>query len=239
MSSLRGYLNIQQLEQYADITVTDQAEAWDRISQAETLIDAYVGAQDVGPNRQYSGIITAIDPDGTIITDTDDNSDLNVAVGRLQYSQITMLSGPAAGESRRIIENNDVARNITLAEAFSTNPEVGDYFNIHQLGKFPRIKDRHYTRDQTYLATIPSQLTQAVAAQVAFQIAKGDEYFAGGDSELQSERIGDYSYSKGGGGSGGSSPSALSSLIAPRAKVLLRGFVNRTGRLVPRRDSWL
>ena len=60
-------------------------------------------------------------------------------------------------------------------------------------------------------------------------IEMGKAFFATQASLLNSERIGDYSYSK---GERGQSGAGLNSLIAPKAKILLRGIVNHKGKMI-------
>ncbi len=57
----------------------------------------------------------------------------------------------------------------------------------------------------------------------------GDRYFASDKGSFQSEKIGDYEYDKGNGSS--SSGGKQSFLIAPKAKLLLKGYINRVGSL--------
>ena len=58
-TSRRGYLSQSELEQFADITVTNTTEADDRISQAEEIIDAYVGPQDKFLDYTIEGLVSA------------------------------------------------------------------------------------------------------------------------------------------------------------------------------------
>jgi hypothetical protein len=64
-----------------------------------------------------------------------------------------------------------------------------------------------------------------MSAIVEYVIEMGDSFFAGDKSEMESESIGDYSYTKGAG------VGSIAKLISPKAKVLLKGIFNRTGTI--------
>lgn len=54
----------------------------------------------------------------------------------------------------------------------------------------------------------------------------GESFFAGDKSDMDSESIGDYSYSKGKGAG------AFTKQISPKVRLLLNGIVNRIGELI-------
>lgn len=54
-TSRRGYLSRIELEQYSNITITNDAEADDKISQAEEMVDQYVGVQPKFMGEQIVG----------------------------------------------------------------------------------------------------------------------------------------------------------------------------------------
>lgn len=228
MSSLRGYiLTIDELEALANITVTDETEAWEQISAAEELIDAYVGYQEKGFEGVVRGQITAVN--GVTITDSDSSSPLFVVNNTFQGCHLEIVGGLGAGQIRRIVSSNR-AGTVTLESAFTTTPDITSVYKIYQLGKFPRECDYVVARSgDTIYKSIPDAVRKATAYQVAFALEKGADYFTGDGSEFDSENIGNYSYNRGNSSSG---QSALIKLIAPRARTLLRSIKNRTGRLL-------
>jgi len=229
MGTLRGYLTTAELESIANITVTDQDEAYENISFAEELIDQYVGYQDqhIPVGQHHQGVVTSVST--TTIFDSSSGSPLKLSSsGYFSGCIFKILSGEGAGESKRIVSSVDGA--ITVESAFTTPPTEGSVYVILQLAKFPRRQDMFFEdSNDTYYRTIPEQVKQAVAAQVAYMIEMGDNFFTGGGADMASESIGNYSYQNGSGGGG--NQSATVRLIAPKARTLLRGIMNRKGRL--------
>lgn len=226
MASVRQYATIEEVEQFADVTSLDDTEFEDRISQAEELIDAYVGFQQKHIRSIYHGQITALSNSNKTIADTSSSSSFAVIDDFFSYTVIELVSGNGAGQRGYVVSSDKDDKSITLRAAFSTTPAVGDVFKMYQLGKFPRIQDAYGgPNGDHYYKSIPDAVKRAVAAQVAFMIQQGDNF---GGPEFKSESFLNYSYTRGDDSGGGS----LNELIAPRAKVLLRGIVNRTGRII-------
>lgn len=195
---------------------------------AEQLIDEYVGYQDKSIAVEYRGKISALSNSNKTIADTNDSSQLDLLDNHFNFCVIEFLTGACAGEVRTIISSDRDDKSVTIKDATTGTPAVGDVFKIYQLGKFPRQKDVSvFPSSDTYYKSIPQAVKDAVLAQVAFQAQMGDAYFSGDDSDKQSESIGNYSYSR---GTAGASSSVK--FLAPRARVLLRGIKNSTGRLV-------
>ena len=221
----RGYLSQSELEQFANITVTDTAEADDRISQAEELIDAYVGY--VKKFMEYEVIGRAVGAGSTTLT-LETTHQNTYEKDFFVLCEVEIIGGTGQGQ-RRKISGSTKAGVLTVASTWSTTPDTTSMYKIYQLGRFPRNEDVTFYSTQepnSYYKSIPENVKRAVAAQVEFAIEMGDAYFSGDKSEMQSESIGDYSYSR------GNNPTALSKLIAPRAKVLLRGYINRSGNIL-------
>lgn len=223
MASKRQYLSRAELAEYADITITNTTEADDQISQAEELIDQYVGFQiksvcDVYFGRVASATSTTVTLEATRHQNTFQN-DFFV------YCCIEIISGTGAGQ-RNIITGSTLAGVVTTA-TWTTTPDSTSYYKIFQLGKFPRIEDSYFDGNvspQKYAKSIPEMVKRATASQVQYFIEMGAGFFAGESSTMDSESIGDYSYSRGTSGSAGTS-----NLIAPKAKQYLKGIVNRKG----------
>lgn len=232
MSSRRQYLSQAELEEYADIDVIDLTEADDQISQAEEMIDSYVGAQDkfIGYKRGLFGVVTAAT--ATTLSDTSGDTALNTTQDDyFTYAEVEIVTGTGAGQKRTITANDGDSNRITIGTAWTTTPDTTSSYRIYQLGKFPRRCDVFFDADnQKYHKAIPEAVRRAVAAQVQFVINKGPAFFAGDASMKQSETISDYSYTMG--SFIGTTPSVMSRLIAPKAKILLRGIMNRKGRII-------
>lgn len=216
------------------IQTSDVAGATEaQVALAEELIDRYVGPQQKYLHNEYHGRITSLLNSGREIVDDGSgggSTQLDIVSGRYAGTVLEMVSGAQAGK-RAIIESSDKdSKSVTLRAAFTSDPAVGDYFKIYQLAKFPRVQDGYTTPDGLHVYySIPEAVREAVAAQVEFIMAKGDAFFTGDNSDMQSESFLNYSYSRGNSATGSSS---LSKLISPQARVLLRGIVNRTGRIV-------
>lgn len=224
MASRRQYATIDEVEQFADVTSTDDTEFEDKISQAEELIDAYVGPQNQHFRGTYHGQITALTNSNKTIADTASTSQLNVANDYFSYSVLEIIGGTGVGQRGYIASSNKDNKTVTLATALSTTPDTTSVFKIYQLGKFPRIQDVYSgPSGLQYYKSIPDAVKRAVAAQVAFMIDQGDTFDA---PDFESESFLNYSYTR------GKDNGSLSKLISPRAKVLLRGITNRTGRLI-------
>jgi len=223
-SSRRGYLSQDELAQMANITIVDTTEADDRISQAEEMIDAYVGPQDKHMDYEVCGMVTAASSN-TVTLDTihQNNMDTNY----LRLCQIEILGGTGEGQRQKIIGSTKPGV-VTIDTTWTTTPDTTSFYRITQLGKFPRESDvEAYTSGSTtvYYKRIPEAVKRAVAAQIEYVIEMGDAFFAGDKAEMQSENIGDYGYTKGTG------IGALGKLISPKAKLLLKGIFSRVGTL--------
>lgn len=227
-TSRRCYLSQAELQQFADITVTDATEADDQISQAEEIVDSYVGPQ----LRFYNQTLVRRASAGGGSTLTLHADDQNIFENDyFKWCQVEIIGGTGEGQ-RRTITTSTKAGVLTVQTAWTSAPDSTSMYKIYQLGKFPRYRDvTYYTQDTpyTYYKSIPEQVKRAVAAQVEFIIAMGASYFSTDKSMKQSESIGDYSYTMNGGLNGSSNP--LSRMIAPKAKIALRGIMVRSGEI--------
>lgn len=224
-TSRRGYLSRTELEQLANITITDTAEADDKISQAEEMIDAYIGPQDKHMTNKVTGLAAAASSLGLTLETSQQNT---FDIDFFKLCEIEILGGTGAGQ-RRKITGSTKAGVLTIDSAWTTTPSTDSFYRIYQVGKFPRHCDvESYTSgaNTTYYKAIPEAIKRAVAAQVEYFIEMGDAYFAGDKSEMQSENIGDYGYTKGEG------VGSIAKLISPKAKILLKGIFNRGGTIV-------
>lgn len=233
MATKRNYITISELEQYANISVTDEAEAYDVIEQAEEIIDQYVGPQARFLYHPRRGEVTASAPNK--IFDTG-GGPLNVRDNYYVGCELEIIGGTGLGEVRTITASNMNEQSITYD---GDDIEVGldTAYLIRQVGKFPRQQDASTNRAGTYqYKTVPEAVKRAVAAQVAFMIAMGNGFFASDQTDKQSESIGNYSYSKGGNGTAGSS--TMTKMVAPIARTLLRGYKRSGGRLIVDNPTW-
>jgi hypothetical protein len=221
----RGYLSQAELAEYADITITDQTEADDQISQAEEIIDGYVGFQqkyipDIISGKASSGSDTGFTLDELYKFNY---PFINYFVGCM----VEILGGAGQGQRKLITASNGNGEITT--ETFSPALDNTSFYRIYQIGKFPRIEDisiYNLSTPQTIYKQIPENVKRAVAAQVEYMINMGAKYFSTDASEKTAESIGDYSYSKGKAAQGNTN------LIAPKAKIYLKHILNRLGQII-------
>lgn len=225
-TSRRGYLSQSELAQFANITINDTDEADDVISQAEELIDAYVGAQHKAFHSDLVGPVEAAGSTSfTLYSEQQDVYEQNY----FKWCQVEIVGGTGEGQRRRITASTK-AGVLTIDTAWDTTPDSTSFYKITQLGKFPRIIDQEYfsaTGTPRYFKTIPENVRRAVAAQVEYYIEMGASFFSSDKSYKVSESIGDYSYSNANSGGTG-----LDKLVAPKAQELLRGIRTRIGQIV-------
>lgn len=226
MASKRGYLTQAELAQYADITITDTTEADDQISQAEEMIDSFVGAQD----KFFSDFLDGKATSGTQTSLTLD-SRYSSNYPYLDYfvgMTVEILGGTNSGDRKKVSASSILG--VLTTEAFTSAIDSTSFYRIYQLGKFPRYIDTSYNSVETppkYYKSIPEAVKRAVAAQVEYVIQMGTKFFSTDAAEKNAESIGDYSYSKGRQGT-----SSSQSLIAPKARILLRGIKNNKGQMI-------
>lgn len=225
-TSRRGYLSRDELEQFADITISDDTEADDQINQAEELIDQYVGFQNKFLKETIKGRCAQAGAATTLyLQATQQNLYQN---DYFKGCEVEIIGGTGAGQRRRITASDCATGALTVASAWTTNPDTTSFYRVYQLGKFPRQEDVDYYTETTpyvYYKQIPEAVKRAVAAQVDYMIQMGDKFFSSDKSQKESERISAYSYTmaKGSGN--------LEKLIAPKARLLLRAVRNRVGEI--------
>lgn len=220
MASRRRYLTQAELEEFADIDVTNVTEGDDKISQAEELIDAYVGPQD----KFYQGELVGKAQSGS--TTGFKLQSEHIDTNQSDYwkdCEVEIVGGSGVGETKRITAS-DNAGNITT-DTFSTALDNTTIYKIYQMAKFPRFKDCTFESQHTskWYKSIPEMVKRATAAQLEYMINMGDKFFSTDASKKTSESIGDYAYSKEG------SSASIENLIAPKAKNFLKGILNRKG----------
>lgn len=197
-----------------------------QISRAEEMIDQYVGFQQKFLENEPRVEISDISDDGKTLYDTVGGSQLFQTDDYYKYCEIEILGGAGVGQHGFIISSNRNDKSITVRDAFSTPLDDTSIGVIRQVAKFPARRNAFTNRIGTlWVKEYPSQLKDAVCAQVQFMQAKGIEYFSTDGPDMDQETIGNYSYSKG----RTISPTAFISLIAPSARQLLQGIMNRTG----------
>lgn len=223
-TSRRAYLSQDELEQFADISITDTTEADDRINQAEEMIDAYVGFQEKWLKNEISGRCGSAGGSNFLYLDNDQKNVYQNDYFKL--CEVEILGGTGEGQRRKITASDYASGKITVDSNWTVNPDTTSFYRIYQLGKFPRIQDVKYYADSTpyqYYKQIPEAVKRAVAAQIEFIIKMGDDYFSSDKTLKQSEHISTYSYTLAEGQKG------INRLIAPKAKLLLTQVRNRVG----------
>jgi hypothetical protein len=223
MRSKRQYLTLEELAEYADITINDNDEAYDQISQAEELIDGYVGYQVKSVPQEVTGLARGATSNTLQLETLDSNTWQN---DYFLYCHIKIIGGTGSGQERTI-SGSTYEGVITISENWTTTPDNTSFYLIYQVGKFPRYQDMHYYASQSpyrYFKHIVEPVKRATAAQVQYMIEMGSDYFSTDKYKINSEQIGDYRYQKApiDGGS-------LNDLIAPKARAYLRGIRNIKG----------
>ncbi len=143
------------------------------------------------------------------------------------------MCGTGAGNSF-LISASLLNGQITITHTDGTALAAGEIditsvYRVYQLGSFPRDRDVFYNTFQTptfYYKVIPEKVREATAAQCEYINKMGLNYFISDDSYISSEHIGPYSYQK------NIKALGTSVLIAPKARMLLRGLMNRKGIMV-------
>lgn len=214
--------------------VTDTALAARFISDAERIIDAFVGpALRFYPD--WTGTTNAVIASGatTWTADIFGTRRPNYwAKGGIYIELLEVAGSPGStlvGEQRLAIASQD--NQVTLATAFSDAVASGSSFLIHQESRFPRAWDS----DPFGTPRLPDELKVAVAWQVEYGILFGSEEFGLGDSAVATDADGQVqSRTYGSGYSETRIPGekrGLATWIAPKARAVLRELLNSTGYL--------
>jgi hypothetical protein len=221
-TSRRGYLSQSELAQFSDITITNTTEADEKIRQAEEVIDSFVGPQC----KFIQDPITGLAASGGAANITLEVSQQNgYDVDYFKWCEIEIIGGTCAGQRRKVTSSTKEGV-LMVDSAWTGTPDNTSFYKIYQLGRFPRNVDvvgYSTVSPVTYYKSIPEAVKRAVAAQVEFMIEMGDGYFSGDKTDKEAESIGDYSYQLAQGAAG------VNKLIGPKARMLLRGIINRTG----------
>lgn len=228
MDTARGYLSTTELETLTGLGLGNDAAAKQAIAKAEAMIDSYVGFWQKAIVDGIEGLARA----GSATTlrlsaeDTSGHAYKNIFVG----CTVEALGGTGAGQTA-IITSNEADGTLTF-DTVSTPFDATTFYRVYQVGKFPRRGTRDlFNSDDSgqtvYYRVIPRPIKEAVAAQVEYMQKMGASFFEGGDSNVQSESMDGYSYTKGEGGSNGKG------LLAPRVRSILSGtgLINRTGQI--------
>jgi hypothetical protein len=221
------------------------------IEMAEEMIDGYVG-----PQRKWfqldssfiAGVFTPPDyePETPVVKEL--RGRITQVVSPTQYMietwqqhayqnnffsmcNIDIIAGKGFNTSY-LIAASTLDGQITIKNIDGTDPtqnvfDTTSVYRIYQLGKFPRDRDVFYNTYQNptfYYKGIPEQIREATAAQAEFINAMGRDYFI--TERLTSERIGSYSYSR------AAHSVKNDTLIAPKAKFLMKGYMSRRGTMV-------
>lgn len=221
MASKRGYVTTTEVDTFIGSgTSTDE-----QITKAEEIIDSYVGFQEKAVETTLYGLASA----GSTTTLTLQTSHQNIyEKDYFKGCMVEIVGGTGVGQ-RSVCTGSTKAGVLTFQDTLSPGLGSTSFYKIFQLGKFPRLEDAWYDSENntdTWYKTIPEEVKRATAAQVEYMNEMGTDFFSTDRSEKQSESIGDYSYTNGSGGS------ILEKMIAPKAKILLRGLRNRTGVII-------
>lgn len=223
MSSRRNYVTAAECDEYIGSGSTTNNE----ISEAEELIDAFVGYQEKHFPDRIQGKLASVSSATQMTLDPlhQNNYDDDYFVN----CYLEIIGGVGIGQRSKITASTKAG--VVTVEAFSTAPDSTSFYKIYQLGKFPRVCDVEFNSDYSparYFKTIPEAIKRAVCAQVEFMREMGDDYFQGDAADKNRETIGNYSYTK----DSSSGNAGLHKIIAPKAKLYLRGIINRKGVMI-------
>lgn len=213
-------------------SVTDESVAATFISDAERVIDAFIGPGQKFYQRLGGEVLATVASGATSLTASifgDRRPNYWAAGGA--YITIVSAADSALNGERRLIVSSLNPNTVTLASGFSAALAAGAQFHFNQESAFPRVWDQ----DTWGNPDIPELLKEAVAAQVEYGIAYGSEAFGLGDTTISADTAGDITSRTYGSGYSESRDArrrdGLAVWIAPRARVLLRRLLNSTGTL--------
>jgi hypothetical protein len=210
--SRKNYVTIAEAEAITGITLTDA-----EISQAEDQIDSYVGR--VGSKHLTNELVGNAQAGGaSTITLADSELSIYYA-GHFVGMQVEIIGGQGMGQRRNIQSHAGDVLTVDAAWDEGKVPDNTSVYHVFQAGKFPRGNDV-VSHDGVDYPGIPEAVKNATAYQAVWMKNLGDEL----DNEtLASENIGGYSYSS-------NAKAGSARIIAPKARVALRGYVNRVGQ---------
>jgi hypothetical protein len=211
--------------------VTDPELAARFISEAERIVDVYVGpAQKF--YTELTGSLELEVTSGSVAWRHPMFGDRREDYWAKGGTYIEIQGSDQAslvGQSRKVVNSADNL--VRLVSGFSVDAPVGTEFTFRQCSRFPRIQDRDSRGDPR----MPDDLKPAVAYQVEYGILYGSEEFGLGstgvaidpDDGVQSRSYGSgYSESR-----NTARRSGLAVWVAPKARMQLRRLLNVTGRL--------
>lgn len=254
--SKRQYIDSAYLTNYlhGQALTSDFPTPDDLIEMAEEMIDGYIGPTqkwfqldssfvagvytppDYEPEtpvvKELRGRVNSvIDPSNYMVEFWQENAYQN---GFFARCNIDIMGGLGFGNSY-LISDSLYGGQITLTNtdgtAITDSPplDTTSIYRIYQLGSFPRQRDVFYNTFENptrYYKQVPEKVRQATAAQCEYINIQGFDFFASDAGTLQSEHIGPYSYTRRG------ATTSTDILIAPKARMLLKGIKNRKGTMV-------
>lgn len=210
--SRKNYVTTDEVQQITGVTVTD-----DEISRAEDQIDAYVGNQ--GTKHLITELVDRAQS-GTANTITLAAGALSIYhQNHFQGMQVEIIGGTGQGQRRSIKTSQGDVLTVDSNWDDGKTPDSTSVYHVFQAGKFPRSQDVRTFEGIDYPG-IPEAVKEATAYQTVYLKNMGDEL----DQEMMaSENIGGYSYSS-------KAKAGSARIIAPKARVALRGYVKRVGQ---------
>lgn len=251
MSSRRQYIDSTYLTSYLSgfSLNSDFSSADDLISTAEEMIDSYVGPQIKWfriASTDNAGIYTPPDwePNTPInrelrgrVSAVASNTQFNLQTYQQNaYQQdffawcwVEIIGGTGIGQTNWVT-GSTLAGQLTVQTAWTTPIDTTSVYRLYQLGKFPRVQDVYFdslNQPVRYYKTIPDAVRRAVAAQCAYINRMGRAFFESDAAYMESQKVGTYSYKR-----AISKGDSERMHIAPEARELLRGIINRKGSII-------
>ncbi len=214
--------------------VTDEDLAVKFISDAERIVDAFVGPAPRF-HQDLTGTVSSTVASGvttwpaTIFGNRRPNY---WAKGGLYVEILEIAGDPSSalvGEQRLAVASQN--EQVTLDTAFSDSVVSGSSFLIHQESHFPRV----WNSDPFGSPRMPDLLKVAVAWQVEYGILFGSEEFGLGDSAVATDEDGQVQARTYGSGYSETripgNKRGLATWIAPKARAVLREMLQVTGSM--------
>lgn len=215
-------------------SVTDADLAAKFISDAEVIVDRYVGSAPKFYTNRSLTLSADVASGATSITTTSlGNRRTNYwAVGGVYIRISEHATASLVGQERLIVSSSGTG--VTLVSGFDAVLAAATTdLEYLQKSAFPRVWDQ----DPWGSPQLPDELDRAVAYQVEYGIQFGSENFGMGDADVATDEDGQvqsrtyasgYSESRVPGEKRG-----LAAFTAPKARAILRNIINSTGHMRP------
>lgn len=222
-TSRRGYVSKEELAEYTGAVLNTLSD--ELLGKAEEIIDGFVGFHKRFLANPLNGKVASATGKNVTLESIHQNTFQN---DYFTYCEIEIVGGTGKGQRRKIVSST-IAGVVVVDVDWTTPLDATSYYNIYQLGKFPRDCDFVFDNrniPNSYYKNIPEAIKRATCAQYEYMVELGTNFFAGALDNKASETIGDYSYTNAKG------EMNVNNMVSNKVKILLAGYTKRTGRIV-------